>query len=65
MFTNFIEYPECPSFSVDCPYCGEEGICYMCEKEGIPPYLECEEWEGSDEAEELISMRCNLESAGW
>lgn len=65
MFINFIECPECPSCHIDCFYCGSDGICYMYEIEGVPPYLECEEWEGSDEAEEIISMTCNFESAGW
>ena len=57
MFDNFILCPECPSFDTTCPYLGKDGICYMAEHEGVPPYLECDAWEGSDEAEELISMR--------
>ena len=38
--------PHCPSYALDCPYCGKNGVCKMYFEEGVLPYNECEEWEG-------------------
>ena len=58
--------PTCPADDWSCPYYNNRnGKCYMYHKEAHTPYLECEYWEGSDEAEELISMTCIRESMGW
>lgn len=63
-FTKDYLFPICPTQAWDCPYF-DSPKCFMYSQEGCPPYLECECWESSDEAEELISNECMIESAGW
>ena len=65
IYTDKYFYPSCPAMDWDCPYIDKCGFCKMYEQEKTLPYLECEYWEGSDEAEELISIECMKESAGW
>ena len=57
-------FPVCPAQDCNCPYF-HKGNCFMYQDEKVVPYLECEYWEGSDEAEELLSLECERESAGW
>lgn len=58
--------PTCPADDWSCPYYKiKDGKCHMYQEEGCLPYLECEYWDGSDEAEELIFIDCMKESVRW